>query len=305
MKAIEAINLTKKFGDFIAVDSVSFEVKEGEIFGLLGANGAGKTTTIKMLCGILSPTSGFASVAGYDIYKESEKIKQNIGYMSQKFSLYDDLTVEENIDFYAAIYGLTGTRLKERKEWALKISMLGDKKNFLTSSLPSSLKQRLALVVASIHKPKLIFLDEPTSGVDPSARRIFWNLINDLADEGHSIIVTTHYLEEAEYCSKIAIMNYGKIIISGSPRELKNLYSDYSFIEISNVDLNYARNFALRFDNIKDAYLFGSKLRVAMPNDNSLLENFKSKVLEFYNEAKIVAIRPSIEDIFLLSLNKK
>jgi len=256
MLRIEARNLIKKFDDFIAVDNVSLEIKKGEIFGLLGANGAGKTTTIKMLRGILQPTSGFATIAGYDLYKEAELIKRKIGYMSQKFTLYEDLTVEENLRFFGSIYGLTGKTLSNQIDWTLTTVGLFNEKKYLTSSLPVGIKQRLALAAAVIHKPEIIFLDEPTSGVDPYSRSFFWNLINDFAEDNAAIIVTTHYLDEAEYCSRLAIMNKGKIICEGSPSELKKIDNKFKFFEISNIDFDLAEKALSPLDFIFDMSFF-------------------------------------------------
>lgn len=224
MNAIEVNSLTKKFGDFVSVDSVSFSIPRGEIFGFLGANGAGKSTTIKMLCGMLTPTSGDAFVGGHSITKDPEKVKLAIGYMSQKFSLYNDLTVEENLNFFGGVYGLRGNQLAERKKWALSVSFLEGKEKLLTASLPGGIKQRLALATAVIHRPGIVFLDEPTSGVDPVSRRAFWDLIHSLAEEGTTVFVTTHYLEEAEYCANIILINAGKLIAEGTPTSLKQKY---------------------------------------------------------------------------------
>lgn len=218
---IVAEKLTKKFGSFTAVNQVSFEVKKGEIFGLLGPNGAGKSTIIKMLTGILAPTSGEVKVNGYDIYTETEKIKASLGYMSQKFSLYEDLTVEENINFYSGIYCVPIEKKAERKKWVLKTARLTDLKNVLTGTLPSGWKQRLALGCAIIHEPAILFLDEPTAGVDPLNRRYFWDLIYDLALKGVTCVVSTHYMDEAEYFDRIALIYQGKIIESDSPEVMK------------------------------------------------------------------------------------
>ena len=197
--AIEVENLTKRFGDFTAVDNLNFTVKEGEIFGFLGANGAGKSTTIRMLCGLLQSTSGSAHVGGFDINTQTEQLKQNIGYMSQRFSLYDDLTVEQNIRFFGGVYGLRNSRLKERMDWVLKMADLNGREQSITRTLSGGWKQRLALGCAILHEPKIVFLDEPTGGVDPISRRNFWELINQLSSEGITILVTTHFLDEAEY----------------------------------------------------------------------------------------------------------
>ena len=214
-------NLVKRFGDFVAVDHVSLSVARGEVFGFLGPNGAGKSTTIRILCGLLDPTSGAATVAGFHVGSQSDDIRRNIGYMSQKFSLYDDLTVEENIDFYAGLYTVPAAERAERKEYVLRMAGIEGKRRDLTSRLAGGWKQRLALGCAILHSPPVLFLDEPTSGVDPIARRQFWDLIYDLSAAGHTIFVTTHYMEEAEYCHRLALMYRGRVIALGTPAELK------------------------------------------------------------------------------------
>jgi ABC-2 type transport system ATP-binding protein len=221
MANIEVNNLTKKFGRFMAVDHISFQVKEGEIFGFLGPNGAGKSTTIRILCGILRPTSGTSQVCGYSIDTESEEIKKIIGYMSQKFTLYKDLTVEENIDFYGGIHRLSSSVKKERKDWVLEMAGLKGRENSLTSELSGGWRQRLSLGCAILHKPQTLFLDEPTASVDPVSRRDFWDLIYNLSEEGTTVFVTSHYMDEVERCHRIAIIFAGKIIALGSPMELK------------------------------------------------------------------------------------
>lgn len=218
---ISAQHLTKQFGDFTAVDQISFEVYRGEIFGFLGANGAGKTTAMRMLCGLSKPSAGTASVAGYDVYKEPEKIKRNIGYMSQKFSLYEDLTIKENIHFFGGIYGLSDQALREKSDSLIQQLGLVDHANTLVGSLPLGWKQKLAFSVAIIHQPSIVFLDEPTGGVDPITRRQFWDLIYEAADMGITIFVTTHYMDEAEYCNRISMMVDGKIAALDSPTALK------------------------------------------------------------------------------------
>jgi ABC-2 type transport system ATP-binding protein len=219
--AVVTRDLVKRFGDFIAVDHVNLEVHRGEIFGFLGPNGAGKSTTIRMLCGLLEPTSGTATVAGYDVSRDSESIKRNIGYMSQKFSLYDDLTVEENIDFFSGIYGVPREKRAERRDYVLRMAGLTERRTSLTRLLAGGWKQRLALGCAILHEPPILFLDEPTSGVDPIARRRFWQLIYELSAAGHTIFVSTHYMDEAEYCHRLALMYRGKVIALGTPDELK------------------------------------------------------------------------------------
>lgn len=233
MYSIEVKNLTKIFDSFISVDNISFNVKEGEIFGFLGANGAGKSTTIRMLCGIIEPSMGDAMVGGFSVVKYPNKVKQQIGYMSQRFSLYNDLSVEENINFFGGIYGLDGKYLQERKNWVLEISQLKGEEKTLTGSLPGGIKQRLALGTAVIHKPKIVYLDEPTSGVDPISRRNFWNLIHDLSAQGTTIFVTTHYLEEAEYCGNIILIDEGKIVAEGGAKELKENILNIEFMKLN------------------------------------------------------------------------
>ena len=229
--AVHIDKLVKRFGDFVAVDNVSLDVAPGEIFGFLGPNGAGKSTTIRILCGLLPPTSGTATVHGFDVATEPEEIKQNIGYMSQKFSLYDDLTVEENIEFFGGVYGVPPAKLTSRRDYVLKMAGLEDKRNMMTRLLAGGWKQRLALGCAILHEPPILFLDEPTSGVDPIARRNFWQLIYQLSAAGHTIFVTTHYMDEAEYCHRVALMYGGKIIALGSPAELEDIAGDGTSVE--------------------------------------------------------------------------
>lgn len=225
MLAIEVKNLTKKFGNFIAVDRISFVVEKGEIFGFLGPNGAGKSTTIRMLCGILRPSSGSGRVGGYNLMTQPEEIKKIIGYMSQKFTLYQDLTVEENIDFHGGIHRLPSTIKKERKKWVLAMAGLQGREHSLTRNLSGGWKQRLALGCAILHKPQILFLDEPTASVDPHSRRDFWDLINYLSEEGTTIFVTSHYMDEVERCHRLAILHSGKIIACGSPQALKQKFA--------------------------------------------------------------------------------
>lgn len=231
-KAITAKNLTRKFGDFVAVDHISFEVAKGEIFGFLGANGAGKTTAMRMLCGLLFPSSGEATVAGYDVYKENEKIKKSIGYMSQKFSLYEDLTVKENMQFYGGIYHMSDKFIKEKTAFILDHLRLQKEGDILVKSLPLGWKQKLAFAVSIFHEPEIVFLDEPTGGVDPVTRREFWNMIYEAADRGTTIFVTTHYMDEAEYCGRVSIMVDGRIEALDTPTNLKTTYSAASMDEV-------------------------------------------------------------------------
>ncbi|MCD4681384.1 MAG: ABC transporter ATP-binding protein [Bacteroidales bacterium] len=229
---IEVENLVKKFGRFVANDSLTFEVRKGEIFGFLGANGAGKTTTIRILCGLSSPTSGKISVAGFDVYKETEKIKKHIGYMSQKFSLYEDLTVKENIEFYAGIYGLSRNEIRQRSGKLIKKLGLEEEKDMVIGSLPQGWKQKLAFSIAIIHDPDIVFLDEPTGGVDPITRRQFWDMIYEASHNGITVFVTTHYMDEAEYCERVSIMAEGKIVALDTPAGLKKTFNASSVDEV-------------------------------------------------------------------------
>ena len=231
-KVITANNLTKKFGNFTAVDHISFDVHKGEIFGFLGANGAGKTTAMRMLCGLSLPTSGEATVAGFDVYKENEKIKKSIGYMSQKFSLYEDLTVKENMEFYGGIYHMTDKFIKEKTAFILDHLHLQKEANTLVRSLPLGWKQKLAFSVAIFHEPGIVFLDEPTGGVDPITRREFWNMIYEGADNGITVFVTTHYMDEAEYCNRVSIMVDGRIEALDTPSQLKQTYNASTMDEV-------------------------------------------------------------------------
>jgi len=304
--SVEAHGLTKKFGSFIAVNHVSFSVKKGEIFGFLGANGAGKTTTIRMLCGLISPTDGKGTVGGYDINRESEKIKKSIGYMSQKFSLYQDLTVEENIRFYSGIYNVEGKKKKERMEWVLNMAGLQERRKSMTSVLSGGWKQRLSLGCAVLHEPPILFLDEPTSGVDPIARRAFWDLIYELAESGVTIFVTTHYMDEAEYCDRISLMEGGKIIALGTPMELKTEYFPYDVynLECSEPIDILAKLKKLNF--IADAALFGQSIHIVI-KDKTLKEDrleslLKEKGITVHEVAKII---PGLEDVFVWLIEKE
>lgn len=232
MKAIETNELTKKFGNFTAVDHITFDVNQGEIFGFLGANGAGKTTAMRMLCGLLSPTSGQGKVGGYDINREADKIKKNIGYMSQKFSLYEDLTTKENLWLFGGIYGMSDKDIKQKTGLVVEELGLEKEQNFLVSSLPLGIKQKVSFAVSTFHSPKIVFLDEPTGGVDPMARRTFWEMIYKASDEGITSFVTTHYMDEAEYCNRLSIMVDGKIKALGTPHDLKEKFNAESMDEV-------------------------------------------------------------------------
>ncbi len=306
MYSIEVKNLTKKFGKFISVDNISFKVKKGEIFGFLGANGAGKSTTIRMLCGIIEPTEGDALVGGYSVVNEPDMVKKSIGYMSQRFSLYNDLSVEENINFFGGIYGLNGKELEERKKWVLEISQLGGKEKILTGSLPGGIKQRLALGTAVIHRPRIVFLDEPTSGVDPISRRNFWNLIHELSAGGTTIFVTTHYLEEAEYCNNIILIDAGRLVAEGGAKELKVKYIKHRIYEIECDPAAEALDVLEKSGFAEDAAIFGNAIHVSV---NSNLEDTDRIVDELVNHSvsvkRIRQIIPTLEDVFIHLLEKK
>ncbi|OGU36194.1 MAG: multidrug ABC transporter ATP-binding protein [Ignavibacteria bacterium GWB2_35_6b] len=309
MNSIEVNNLTKIFGKFVSVDNISFNVKQGEIFGFLGSNGAGKSTTIRMLCGILEPTSGDALVSEYSVMKEPDKVKQNIGYMSQRFSLYNDLTVEENINFFGGVYGLEGKKFLERKDWVLNIANLKGKEKILTGSLPGGIKQRLALGTAVIHRPGIVFLDEPTSGVDPISRRGFWELINDLSDEGTTVFVTTHYLEEAEFCNNILLIDAGKLIAEGNSKELKTKYLSGSILEIECENVVVALDILQQQDFVDETSIFGNNIHINI-NEKYKNEEMIKNILTGQNSIavhKINKIVPTLEDVFihLLEKNKK
>jgi len=306
LNSIEVTGLTKIFGSFKAVDNISFSVKKGEVFGFLGANGAGKSTTIKMLCAILEPSAGDALVAGYSVVKQPDLVKNNIGYMSQRFSLYNDLSVEENINFFGGIYGLDGKTLKERKQWVLETANLTGKEKILTGSLPAGIKQRLALGTAVIHRPQIVFLDEPTSGVDPISRRNFWDLINELASGGTTILVTTHYLEEAEFCGNIILINAGKIVAEGNPKQLKTNYLTNPIYEIECNKVVDALEFLEGKEFVEDTSIFGNNIHINV-NDKFPGEQAIKKLLvdNSFEVNKISKIIPTLEDVFIHLLEKK
>lgn len=305
--AIETTNLTKRFGDFTAVDNVSFRVKRGEIFGFLGANGAGKSTTIRMLIGLLRPTAGSATVGGYDIVKQTELVKLNIGYMSQRFSLYDDLTVEQNIRFYGGVYGLKNERLHERMQWVLKMADLKGREGSLTKTLSGGWKQRLALGCAILHEPRIVFLDEPTGGVDPISRRNFWELINQLSAQGVTVLVTTHFLDEAEYCNDIILINAGRVIANGSPGALKTNFIKSPILEVAGLETNVVE----ALETIREqpwaleTSVFGTALHVMVENETEgrrLITN--ALAAKNITAASIKRIVPSLEDVFLYLLER-
>jgi ABC-2 type transport system ATP-binding protein len=297
---VSAENLTRVFGSFTAVDNVSFEVAKGEIFGFLGPNGAGKTTTIRILCGLLTPSSGEAWVSGWSVSTQYEEIKKHIGYMSQKFSLYEDLTVEENIDFFGGVYGLYGPRKVERGEWVLEMAGLTDQRTTQTKHLPLGWKQRLALGCAVLHEPPVLFLDEPTSGVDPLSRRNFWDLINSLAVKGVTVFVTTHYMEEAEYCNRLALMSRGRIIALGTPTELKKDWMKESVLDLECDRVMEAAEILQGDPAFTETAIFGTLLHLVTPNPQAAT----ARARELLGEAGIAVSRidlitPSLEDVFV------
>jgi ABC-2 type transport system ATP-binding protein len=298
--AVSVKDLEKKFGDFTAVNKINFEVRRGEIFGFLGPNGAGKSTTIRMLCGILTPTSGQGNVSGYDINRQQELIKQNIGYMSQRFSLYEDLTVEENIDFFSGIYKVQNRIRKERKEWVIKMAGIEEYRASLTAILSGGWKQRLALGCALIHQPKIIFLDEPTSGVDPIARNNFWKLIKELAESGVTVFVTTHYMDEAENCDRLALIYRGAIIAIGSPKELKTQCMKEDVLKISVPNPEERLSSLEKIEGVREVALFGVAIHAIVVNAQAAQEAVK----KLFSEAgirnyAIEKIQPSLEDVFV------
>lgn len=301
---IECFELTKKFGNFVAVDKVNFSILKGEVFGFLGPNGAGKSTTIRMICGILKPTSGKVYVDGDNVWENPEKIRKKIGYMSQKFSLYNDLTVEENINFYSGIYGISKEKARERKKWIIEMAGLQGMEKVRTSELSGAFKQRLAFGCALIHEPEIVFLDEPTSGVDPLSRRKFWEIIYSLSKSGLTFFVTTHFIDEAENCQKVAFIINGRITGMGSPQSLKEILKEREVYEIECSQLFKA--FALLerkgWENIS---IFGKKLRV-VSNDYGELDKInnllKNEGIDVISSEKVL---PSLEEVFIHTVKKE
>jgi ABC-2 type transport system ATP-binding protein len=298
--SVEIENMVKRFGEFVAVDHINLEVGAGEVFGFLGPNGAGKSTTIRMLCGLLKPTSGRALVAGYDVAREPEAVRQNIGYMSQRFSLYNDLKVIENLHLFAGLYSVPPKMLKERIDWALAMANLKGQENLITGTLPGGWKQRLALGCAVLHKPRILFLDEPTSGVDPISRRKFWDLIHRMAEDGVTVFVTTHYMEEAEYCNRLALIFRGKIVALGTPSELKRDSMKGELLLIECKPLGKAVESLLSLPDVIVSAVFGNAIHLvvadaaaAMPRVEKFLANNGLDV------SRMEKIRPSLEDVFV------
>jgi ABC-2 type transport system ATP-binding protein len=296
----------KTFGKFVAVDHVSLVVEKGEIFGFLGPNGAGKSTTIRMLCGLLTPSSGRASVSGFDVAAQPEEIRRSIGYMSQKFSLYDDLTVEENIDFFSGIYNIPREVRAERKAYVLEMAGLTERRRSLTRTLSGGWKQRLALGCAILHDPPVLFLDEPTSGVDPIARGAFWDLIRDLSSSGHTIFVSTHYMDEAEYCHRLALMYRGKVIALGAPAELKSGLTSHTLLQLDTGEVLDTMRAIENQPGVLDVAVFGGGLHVTVDAADETTARIRD-LLAAQNIAirRLERITPSMEDVFVAMIENE
>ena len=303
--AVDVTDLTKRFGEFTAVDQVTFEVEPGEIFGFLGPNGAGKTTTIRMLAGLLQATSGEACVAGLDVKKETEAVKQRIGYMSQLFSLYGDLTVDENIAFFAGLYGVRGERLEARRAWVLRMAGLEHHRTQLTGELSLGWKQRLALGCAVLHEPPILFLDEPTSGVDPISRRNFWELIYSLADAGTTVLVSTHYMEEAEYCHRLALMNRGRLIALDTPANVRRLMQE-PLLEIVTADGPGVARALQGRSGVAEAAMFGRAVHVTVENAEAAARELPAFLASRgLPVERVHTIEPSLEDVFVALVRRE
>lgn len=301
--AVQAVDLTKQFGDFTAVDRVSFTVRRGLIFGFLGPNGAGKTTTIRMLLGLLKPTAGAATVLGFDIVKQTAEVKKRIGYMSQRFSLYDDLTVDENLNFYGRTYGVRGKLLQARKSFVLEMAGLEGRERELTRNLSGGWKQRLALGTAIIHEPEMLFLDEPTAGVDPISRRAFWDLLYELAEAGTTIMVTTHYMDEAEHCQNLAFIQRGQIVAHGSPADIKETKMRGQVLEIDCDQPALAIPVLRDMGAFEEVALYGALIHAVAPDVEILREQVARRLAEEGVHVRTIdAIAPSLEDVFISSV---
>ena len=293
-------SLVKRFGDFTAVDHVSFETRRGEIFGFLGPNGAGKSTTIRMLCGLLQPTSGRARVAGFDVARQPDAVRQRIGYMSQKFSLYNDLRVGENLRFFAGLYNVDSEVLSERIHWALEMAGLAGREAALTGTLAGGWKQRLALGCAVLHRPPILFLDEPTSGVDPISRRQFWDLIHRMAAEGVTVFVTTHYMDEAEYCNRLALIHRGQLVALGTPTELKQRHMKGELLLVEAEPLARAIEVLSSAPGVLDAAVFGNALHLVVPQAAPAIPALRRYLEERgLRVGRLEAIEPTLEDVFV------
>jgi ABC-2 type transport system ATP-binding protein len=293
-------NLVKRFGGFTAVDNVSFEVHKGEIFGFLGPNGSGKSTTIRILCGLLRPSSGRASVAGIDVVKNPEAVRTRIGYMSQKFSLYNDLRVGENLRFFAGMYSVTAKELPERLAWALRMAGLEGRENSPTSALAVGWKQRLALGCAVLHHPPIVFLDEPTSGVDPVSRRQFWDLIHNMIEEGVTVFVSTHYMDEAEYCNRLVLLDRGRIVAMGTPTELKTQQMRGHLLLVESQPLGPSLEALQAAPEVLDAAVFGNAVHAVVADPKSAIPGVKRLLVDKgLRVTHVEEITPGLEDVFV------
>ena len=298
--AIDVRGLSRRFGSFVAVKDLSFNVKQGEIFGFLGANGAGKSTTIRMLCGLLRPTSGTALVGGLDVSRDPEGVKRRIGYMSQRFSLYEALTVDQNLRFFGGIYGLRGETFEARRRFVLDMAGLADRGNTLTRELPGGWRQRLALGCAILHEPAIVFLDEPTGGVDPLSRRRFWDLIGDLSRQGVTVLVTTHYLDEAEHCHRIAIIQAGELAAMGTASELKQVFQSRPIVEIQASKPVETMALLDQYDGVEKTSLFGTAVHAVMRSRDVNPEQLAAALSSQGIDVRSVGVvTPSLEDVFL------
>jgi ABC-2 type transport system ATP-binding protein len=300
MNAIEVRHLTRRFGNFVAVNDVSFDVRAGEIFGFLGSNGAGKSTTIRMLCGLLQPTSGAATVGGIDVVRDPEGVKRRIGYMSQRFSLYEALTVDQNIAFFGGVYGLSGDRLAARRDFVLEMAGLRGRERELTRSLAGGWRQRLALGCAILHEPPIVFLDEPTGGVDPLSRRRFWRLIETLSASGVAVLVTTHYLDEAEHCERIAIIQAGRLAAHGTVNELKDIFKSRPILEVRAPDAVGAMRALDAMPGVEKTSIFGTAVHAVLRADGPDATTVASRLAaEGISVLSCGIVPPSLEDVFL------
>jgi ABC-2 type transport system ATP-binding protein len=300
MNAIEVQRLTRRFGDFVAVNDVSFDVAAGEIFGFLGSNGAGKSTTIRMLCGLLRPSSGTARVGGIDVTADPEGVKRRIGYMSQRFSLYEALTVDQNIAFFGGIYGLTRDRLAARRDFVLEMAGLRGREGTVTGALSAGWRQRLALGCAILHEPPIVFLDEPTGGVDPLSRRQFWRLIEDLSERGVAVLVTTHYLDEAEHCQRIAIIQAGRLAAHGTADDLKGRFASRPILEIRASDAVQAMRALDEMPEVAKTSVFGTSVHAVLRSAEASPEAIASTLAaRGIGVAMCGVVAPSLEDVFL------
>ena len=302
--AIKVENLVRRFGDFTAVAGITFQVEHGEIFGFLGPNGSGKSTTIRMLCGLLLPTSGRAGVLGFDVAREPERVREQIGYMSQLFSLYLDLTVDENLEFYSGLYGLAGSPMRERREDLIKLLSLGEYRHMIGASLPGGYRQRLALACALMHRPGLVFLDEPTAGMDPSARRMFWEIIYRLAEQGTTVFCTTHYMDEAEYCNRMALLYDGHLIAEGTPARIRNMMKG-ELLELSCDNVHMAESLLSGLPHVQEITPYGLRLHLVVSTPDAIPAIKDKLALGGVKVDDLKQIAPGIEDVFVNLMREK